>query len=128
MATWDDVARLALALPSTAERTSYGNPGWAVRGKVFAWERPLGAKDRAALGDTAPDAVPLGVAVPDLGAKEALLADDPSVFLTTPHFDGYPVVLVRVERIAPDVLAEVLGEAWRTKAPRGLTSDRTPPT
>ena len=122
MATWDDVAWLALALAETSEKSSYGNPGWAVRGKVFAWERPLSAKDRGALGDAAPDAVPLGVAVPDLGAKEALLADDPHVFLTTPHFDGHPVVLVRVERIGVDVLAEVLGEAWAVKAPRGLAS------
>ena len=123
MATWEDVERLALALPETARKSSYGNPGWAVCGKVFAWERPLRARDRADLGGAAPDAVPLGVAVPDVGAKEALLADDPDAFFTTPHFDGYPVVLVRVERIAPDVLEEVLGEAWRVKAPRRLTCD-----
>ena len=123
MATWDAVARLALALPETTEKSSYGHPGWAVQGKVFAWERPLSTKDRVALGDAAPAAVPLGVAVPDLGAKEALLADDPDAFFTTLHFDGYPVVLVRVERIASDVLEEVLGEAWRVKAPRRLTLD-----
>jgi len=118
VAGWDDVARLALSLPDTAEKTSYGNPGWAVAGKVFAWERPLGKADRSALGDAAPETPPLGVRTPDLGAKEALLADDPAVFFTTPHFDGYAAILVRVEEIGVDVLEEVLVEAWLARAPK----------
>ena len=131
MAGWDDVARLALSLPDTSEKTSYGRPGWAVAGAVFAWERPLGKADRAALGDAAPDAVPLGVRTPDLGAKEALLADDPAVFFTTPHFDGHASVLVRVEAVDVDVLEEVLVEAWLARAPKRLaatfTRDRPEP-
>ena len=55
-----------------------------------------------------------------LVAKEALLADDPSVFFTTPHFDGYPAVLVRLERIGLEDLREVIVEAWLARAPKRL--------
>jgi len=122
VASWDDVRRLALALPRTTERTSYGNPAWAVSDKVFAWERPLRAADREHLGDAAPTGPLLGVRVPDLGAKEALLADDPDVYLTTPHFDGYPSVLVHLDRIGLDELAELLEEAWLARAPKRVAA------
>ncbi|RQX59602.1 hypothetical protein DLJ57_02215, partial [Micromonospora chalcea] len=103
MATWDDVRRIALALPETTERGSYDDlPAWRVRDKMFVWDRPLRRSDLEALGDAAPDGPILGARVPDLGAKEALLADDPAVYFTTPHLDGYPAVLVRLDRIAVD--------------------------
>lgn len=54
------------------------------------------------------------------GAKEALIADDPAVFLTTPHFDGYPAILVRLDRITLDDLREVIVEAWLARAPKRL--------
>ena len=60
----------------------------------------------------------LGARVEHLGAKEALLADDPGVFFTTPHFDGYPAVLVRLEAIAADDLEELIVEAWLDRAPK----------
>lgn len=121
MATWDDVRRIALALPDTAEEAGHGHTGtaaWKVRGKTFVWERPLRASDRRALGDAAPEGPILGARVEHLGAKEALLADDPGVFFTTPHFDGYPAVLVRLGEIAPDALEEVIVEAWLDRAPK----------
>ena len=121
MASWDDVRRLALALARTTERTSYGNPAWAVSDKVFAWERPLRAADREHLAD-APEGPLLGVRVPDLGAKEALLADDPAVYVTTPHFDGHPSVLVHLERIGLDELTELLEEAWLARAPKRVAA------
>lgn len=121
MATWDDVGRIALALPETAQAASYGGlPAWQVRRKAFVWERPLRKSDLAALGESAPAGPTLGVYVPDLGAKQALLSDDPAVFFTTPHFDNYPVVLVRLERIAVPDLEELLAEAWLTRAPKRL--------
>jgi hypothetical protein len=58
--------------------------------------------------------------VPDLGAKEALLADDPDVYFTTPHFNGYPAILVRLERISVSDLEELLVEAWLARAPKRL--------
>src|SRR5918998_3503201 len=112
MAGWDDVARIALELPETEEVLSRGLRQWKVRGRHFAWERPLRKADLAALGAAAPDGPILGASVEHLVAKEALLADAPDVYFTTPHFDGYPAVLVRLERIAPDDLEELVTEAW----------------
>ncbi len=120
MAGWDDVRRIALGLPETNERPSRGSAFWRVRDKGFVWERPLRQTDLDALGDAAPDGPILGVRVEHLGAKEALLADDPAVYFTTPHFDGYPAVLVRLERIASDELEELVVEAWLCRAPRRL--------
>jgi hypothetical protein len=120
MADWDDVDRLALALPEAAGGTSYGNRAWTVRGKAFAWERPLRRADREALGDAAPEGPILGARVEHVVAKEALLADDPGVYFTTPHFDGYPAVLVRLGSIAVEDLEELLAEAWLARAPKRL--------
>ena len=120
MATWDDVRRLALALPDTSEGVSHGNASWRVRDKTFVWERPLRRSDLDALGDAAPDGEILGARVEHLVAKEALLADDPNVFFTTPHFDGFPAVLVRLEEISLDDLEEVIVEAWLCRAPKRL--------
>jgi hypothetical protein len=120
MADWDDVRRIALALPETTERTSREHAFWRVRDKGFVWERPLRASDLRALGDAAPTGPILGARVEHLGAKEALLADDPDVFFTTPHFDGYPAVLVRLERIRVAELDELITEAWLARAPKRL--------
>jgi hypothetical protein len=118
MATWDDVARLALALPETHEGTTFGNRSWKVKDKSFVWERPLRQSDHAALGADAPDGPILGARVEHEVAKQALLADDPAVFFTTPHFDGYPAVLVRLDAIAVDELQELVTEAWLVQAPK----------
>jgi hypothetical protein len=93
-----------------------------VKDKLFGWERPLGRSDLEALGDAAPDGPILAVRVPDVGAKEALVADDPAVYFTTPHFNGYPAVLVRLERIGPPELEELLVEAWLDRAPKRLAA------
>jgi hypothetical protein len=120
MATWDDVRRIALALPETSERVSRDLRQWQVKDKLFVWERPLRRSDLQALGDAAPDGPILGARVEHLVAKEALLADDPGVFFTTPHFDGYPAVLVRLERIGLEDLEELIVEAWLDRAPKRL--------
>ncbi len=125
MATWDDVRRLALALPETAEDTGghSGLPAWNVRDKSFAWERPLRKGDLEALGDAAPDGPILCARVPDVGAKDALVADDPAVYFTTPHFKGYPAILVRLPEIAVPELEELLVEAWLARAPKRLAKE-----
>jgi hypothetical protein len=120
VASWDDVRRIALELPESSERSSRGLASWRVRDKGFVWERPLRAGDVRALGDDVPKGPILGARVEHLGAKEALLADDPDVFFTTPHFDGYPAVLVRLDRIALHDLNEVIVEAWLSRAPKRL--------
>jgi hypothetical protein len=121
--TWDDVRRIALDLPDTGEQLSHAHASWRVRDKLFVWERPLRAADLRALGDAAPTGPILGARVEHLGAKEALLADDPSVYFATPHFDGYPAVLVRLERIAADELEELIVEAWLCRAPKRLAKE-----
>jgi hypothetical protein len=118
MASWDDVRRIALELPEASERAARGTAQWRVREKLFVWERPLRPADLRALGDAAPSGPILGARVEHLGAKEALLADDPEVFFTTPHFDGYPAILTRLDRIALDVLEELVIEAWLLRAPK----------
>ena len=67
-----------------------------------------------------PDGPILGARVEHLGAKEALLADASGVFFTTPHFDGYPAILVRLDPIGVDALDEVIVEAWLCRAPKRL--------
>jgi hypothetical protein len=120
VATWDDVRRIALALPETSERLSHGHPAWRVKDKGFVWDRPLRKSDLEALGEGAPPGPILGARVEHLVAKEALLADNPDVFFTTPHFDGYPAVLVQLDRISLDDLNEVIVEAWLVRAPQRL--------
>ncbi len=120
MATWDDVRRIALALPKTSERVSRELRQWRVEDKEFVWERPLRRREIEALGDDVPDGPILGARVEHVGAKEALLADDPRVFFTTPHFDGFPAILLRLDRAAIEDLDEVITEAWLARAPKRL--------
>jgi hypothetical protein len=120
MATWDDVRRFALALPEAHEDLRRGLMFWVVKDKLFVWERPLRQSDLKALGDAAPRGPILGARVENLVAKEALIADNPDVYFTIPHFDGYTAVLVLLERIPLDELEELIVEAWLTRAPKRL--------
>lgn len=122
MATWEDVRRLALVLPGARERISRDLRQWVVGDKLFVWERPLRRSDREALGEAAPDGPILAARVEHLVAKEAVLADDPRVYFTTPHFDGYPAVLVRLEEIADRDLEELIVEAWLNRAPKRVAA------
>ena len=117
MATWDDVRRIALLLPETEERDGE-SPQWRVRNKLYAWDRPLRRGDLEALGDAAPAGEVLAVRVQDVGVKEALVSDEPEVYFTTPHFDGYPAVLVRLDEVAVPDLEALLTEAWLVQAPK----------
>ncbi len=123
MATWDDVARTCLALPATSEGISRGWRQWTVRGKAFVWERPLGKKDVAELGAAAPTGPVVAAVVPDEGAKAALIAGEPDRYFTTSHFDGYPTVLCRLDRLDAQDLTELAAEAWACRAPRRLLAE-----
>jgi len=124
--TWDDVARVCLALPGTTESTTYGARSWKVAGNLFVWERPLRRRDLDELGADAPSGPVLGARVPDEGAKRALVAAEPDVYLTTSHFDGYPAVLARLEALDVEALTELAGEAWACRAPKRLLAGRDP--
>ena len=123
MATWDDVAGVVGELRLTEERSPHE---WRVGKKLIAWERPLRKSDHealCALGVEPPQGDILGVRVADEGVKFALIADEPGVYFTTPHFDGYPAVLVKLAEIAPGDLEELITEAWLTQAPRKLVQE-----
>jgi hypothetical protein len=123
VATWDDVRRIALSLPETSETVKHGNASWQARDKGFVWERPLRKSDLAALGDDAPDGPILGARVEHLGAKAALIESEPDVFFTTPHFDGYAAVLIRLGEIGVEELQEVIVEAWLARAPKRVAEE-----
>lgn len=107
MATEDDVRRIALSLPETTEKPWYGSPGYRVKDKGF-----LRIRSEAEGG--------LVVFVADLGEKEALLRADPAKFFTTPHYDGYPAVLVHLDAVDVAELAELVVDSWRCKAPKAV--------
>jgi hypothetical protein len=127
MASWEEVEFLASALPEVEESTSYGNRDWKVRKKTFAWARPLRPKEVEHLGGFEPDgAAPTGeilaVRVADEEAKQALVSSEPDIYFTTSHFEGYPAVLIRLDRIARPELEELLIEAWLSRAPKRLAN------
>ncbi|HUA73959.1 MAG TPA: MmcQ/YjbR family DNA-binding protein [Solirubrobacteraceae bacterium] len=123
MSSWEDVRRIALSLPESEERVSREKRQWRVKQKLFVWERPLRTKEAEELGRgaPAPGAPILGARVEHLGAKQALLEDDPDVYFTTSHFEGYAAILIRLDRIAPGELEEAIVEAWLARAPKRLT-------
>jgi len=123
VATWDDVARIVAELALTSEPAPHD---WRVGKKLLAWERPLRPSEREALangGSEPPDGDILGVRVSDEGVKFGLIAEEPNVYFTTPHFDGYPVVLVKLAEIAVRDLEELVTEAWLTQAPKKLVQE-----
>jgi hypothetical protein len=123
MATWDDVASIVGELQLTEERSPHE---WRVGKKLIVWERPLRKSDRealAALGIEPPEGDILGARVADEGVKFALIADEPDVYFTTPHFDGYPAVLVKLAEIDKLGLRELIVEAWLTQAPKRLVQE-----
>ncbi|HET7295428.1 MAG TPA: MmcQ/YjbR family DNA-binding protein [Vicinamibacteria bacterium] len=89
-----------------------------MKGKLLAWERPLRRADLEALGDRAPKGAILGVFVPDLDTKELLVANRGAIYFTTPHFDGYSVVLVRLGKVGAGELKELLRQGWTARAPK----------
>jgi hypothetical protein len=110
-------------MPGAAEETSRGKAAWIVNKKFFVWERPLLKSDLAALGDRAPTGAILGVRTADLEMKEALLRSDPHAVFTTPHFDGYPAVLVQLDKISAGDLKRLIVEAWLARAPERSVRD-----
>jgi len=104
--TESDVRRIALALPETTERPSYGTPGFRVRDRLFARIHQDG-----------------GILVlwcaHDL-EKESLIESEPEIFFTTRHYDGYPLVLARMSAIGPGELEALLAAAWYVRAPKRL--------
>ena len=122
MATLEDVAAIASALPEVTEGVRHGHRTWFVAGKGFAWERPFSKADIKRFGDETPPTGPiLALRVEDLGEKEAVLAANPDVFFTIAHFEGYPAVLIQLDVVADDILREAVLDGWLACAPPRLT-------
>jgi len=102
VATWATVKKLGKKLPEVEESTWWNTPSLRIRKKSFVRLRE-------------PDVI---VVLVDQEEKEVLLQAEPDIFFQTPHYEGYPAVLVRLSAIEPDELAEVLIESWRRVAPK----------
>jgi hypothetical protein len=112
MATWDDVRKLALALPEAEESTTYRKPAFKVAGNNFAWESPH-----------VHGALALNC---DPGERPLMIQTRPRMFFATPHYDGYPIVLVRLSEADAAELAERIEESWLIAAPKNLADAYVP--
>ena len=125
MATIEDVRRIAFALPGVEERIGghTGEPLWQVKGGKVAWLRGPRKTDLAQLADLGrvwPDGPVLAIQTASAGDAADLVAADPAVFFSIPHFDGYPAVLLRLDVIGADQLAELIADAWLLRAPKAV--------
>ena len=102
VATPDDVRELALGLPETAEKPSYGTPGFRVRDRLFARLHQDG------------ESLVLRV---DMDEREALAQAEPEKFFWTPHYDRHPWIQVRLAAVDRNELGELLRDSWRLRAP-----------
>ncbi|MEA1834744.1 MmcQ/YjbR family DNA-binding protein [Methylobacterium durans] len=106
--TWDDVVVLGRNLPDVEVSTSFGTPALKVRGKLLTRLRP---EDDS-------------LVLPDVPAeeREMLINADPDTFHTTPHYDGYAIVLARLSTLDAARLMPFLERRWRAVAPERLAA------
>ena len=118
MADANDVRRLALALPHVEEIESDGFD-FRVADKGFVWSYPerRAGKPRVIRTDIAV------LFVGDEAEKQALLLGEPEVFFTTPGYDGWPLVMLRLTEVDVERLRELVTDAWRMRAPAALVGD-----
>jgi hypothetical protein len=110
---FDTVRRIGLALPDVEQSTAYGSPALKVRGKLLTC---------IAINKSAePDSLAVSI---DFDRRADLLAEAPDVYYLTDHYVNYPVVLVRLSRIDPDALRDLLGAAWRFVTAKASGSKR----
>jgi len=109
VASLSDVRELALSLPETIEKSSYGTPGFRVKDRLFARMRE--------------EPGVLAIWCADLDEKEFLIRAEPERFFTVPHYDGYAMILVRLEAVDREELLELLTESWRLRGPKRLVAE-----
>jgi hypothetical protein len=118
MADEDDVRRFALALPQVEEIDCDGFD-FRVGGKGFIWSYPERKPGQRRVLRT--DIAVLFVG--DEAEKQALLLGEPRLFFTTPGYDGWPLVMLRLAEVGPERLSELITDAWRMRAPARLTAE-----
>ncbi|HEY2309779.1 MAG TPA: MmcQ/YjbR family DNA-binding protein [Gaiellaceae bacterium] len=122
MATMEDLDELALAMPEATKEIEDGRPTYLVHGKMFCFHRgPRPDAVDEETGERLDDVLAFRVA--GLGVKELLLSDSRGVYFTTPHWNGYAAVLMRIpdlDRLERDELSDLVEEAWLTRAQKRL--------
>ena len=111
--TFDTVRQIGLALPGVEESTTYGSPSLKVGGKMFACI--------AIHSSAEPDTLGLRIDIPQ---RDELIAADPDTYYLTPHYVDYPIVLVRMARVHPDALRDLVKGAWRVVSASGARKRR----
>lgn len=123
MASFDDVAQIAAALPAVHESDRRGNRVWYVKDKAFAWERPFTKADIRRFGAVTPPQGPfVAVRVSSLEEKDVKLMARPDVFFTIPHFDGFAALMIQLKPVKKRDLREAILDAWLAMAPPDLAS------
>ena len=107
--TWATIRKIALSLPEAVEDPGE-RPGYRVRGKLFAWK----SRDR--------DGGTLALRV-DRDEKQLMLDSHPDLYFQTPHYEGYPGVLVHLDAIGVDELRERIEDAWLIQAPKTVAKE-----
>ncbi len=107
--TWDDVIELGLRFPGVEVSTSFGTPSLKAGGKMMCRMR------------TGPDA--LVIRVTDMLEREAMVHGEPDSFFITPHYENWPYVLVRLDSVDPQEMAELVEEAWRIQSPKRVVKE-----
>jgi hypothetical protein len=119
-----DLDKLAMSMPLTTRTTTAdGRPSYFVKEKRFCCQRTRRRDALDSAGEMLDDVLMFRVA--DLETKEALLADSSSTFFTTPHFNGYPAILLRIadlRSVDRDELFELVADAWLTRAPKKVAA------
>lgn len=111
VADWETVREIALGFSDVEEDTTYGQPAFRVRGKLFAWMSPSREAEGAFVVRVDPD------------EKELVIQSNPDVYFSTPHYEGYPAVLIRLEAIERAELAERIEDSWLLRAPKRLAAE-----
>jgi hypothetical protein len=118
MPTQDDVRRIALALPQTAEDPDYFSFNVAGKAFVWAWRERIEPKKARVPSDRV-----VAIRIAHDMEKEALIDMDPDAFFTEPHYNGYPAILVRLEPVDLGMLEKLLSDGWRIQAPKRLVRE-----
>jgi len=115
---------MVTSFPEVTEGARFGNRTWFVRGKGFAWERPLSKADIKRLaGEPIPEGDILAVSVEDMHEKAAVLAEERPGFFDIQHFEGYPAVLIKLKYVHKRHLKVALEDAWLAAAPESVAQE-----